>query len=122
MYILQIYFTALSNSIVFTVNSHSKSIPSVIAIENSECSYLLWQLEMSVPGSVARYQTSFTDSMFFSFGACRTILVDPTTQRTQPRTPNMWSFSSKTKCASTALHENRLREKQDHILIEHGLY
>ena len=65
--------------------------------------YAVWQL-FCIPGSVARYHTCLTDSMSCSWGACRTIVVDPTTQRTQPSIPNICNFSCKIKCASTELH------------------
>lgn len=48
-----------------------------------------------VPGSVARFQTSITDSISRSAGACNTIVVEPTTQRIQPSIPKMCSLSRK---------------------------
>lgn len=61
------------------------------------------------PGSVARSQTSFTDSISRSCGACKTIVVEPTTHKTQPRIPKICSLSRKMMCASTALqtHKNQ---------------
>lgn len=59
--------------------------------------------EIEKPGSVASTQTSLTDSIFLSWGACKTIVVDPTTHRTHPSMPNICSLSSKMKWASTAL-------------------
>lgn len=50
-----------------------------------------------LPGSVARDHTSFTDSIFFSTGACKTIVVEPTRQRIHPTTPKMCNLSSKMK-------------------------
>ena len=46
-----------------------------------------------LPGCVARCHTSLTDSIFLSSGACKTIVVEPTTHRIQPRTPKICSFS-----------------------------
>ena len=41
------------------------------------------------PGSVASCHTCLTDSMSLSIGACITIVVEPTRQRTQPTTPKI---------------------------------
>lgn len=59
--------------------------------------------EKHIPGSVARSQTSFTELISRSWGACRTMVVEPTTHKAQPRIPNMCSFSCNIICASTAL-------------------
>lgn len=63
--------------------------------------------QFCVPGSIARFHTSLTDLISFSGGACKTMLVEPTTHRTHPRMPKICNFSSKMKCANTALQEAR---------------
>jgi hypothetical protein len=43
--------------------------------------------------------------MLRSCGAWSTIVIDPTTQRTQPSMPKVCSFSCRMACASAALHK-----------------
>lgn len=59
--------------------------------------------KIGIPGSVARSHTSLTESISRSCGACRTIVVEPTMHKIQPRIPKMCSFSRKIACASAAL-------------------
>lgn len=72
-------------------------------------------MRKDLPGSVARSHTSVTDSISRSWGACRTIVVDPTTHRTQPRTPKTCSFSRKMIWASTALRNQFIMSAFEHI-------
>lgn len=86
-----------------------------------------------IPGSVASCHTSLTECIFLSWGACKTIVVEPTTQRTHPSTPKICNFSSKIKWASTALirdiflvicmhrptKNERLHRKQTHNIIKY---
>ena len=65
-----------------------------------------------IPGCVARCHISFIESIFLSFGACKTIPIEPTTHSMQPTTPNMCKFSFRTKCASTALHEQNIKQER----------
>lgn len=52
---------------------------------------------------MAKSHTSLTESIPRSCGAWRTMVVDPTTHKAQPRTPKICSLSCKIICASTAL-------------------
>jgi len=74
--------------------------------------YIYWVQEVIyhvgtwLPGSIARSHTSVTDSISRSWGACKTIVVDPTTHKTQPRIPKICSLSLKIIWARAALQEN----------------
>ena len=45
---------------------------------------VITMFQLLIPGSVARSQTSLTESISRSCGAWSAIVIDPTTQRTQP--------------------------------------
>jgi len=64
------------------------------------------QKQATLPGSVARLHTSVTDSISRSGGACKTIVVEPTTHNTQPSIPKICNFSFKIISARTALQQN----------------
>lgn len=70
---------------------------------------VIFQVGTWLPGSIARSQTSVTDSISRSWGAWRTIVVDPTTHKAQPRTPKICSLSRKIIWARAALQKQKTK-------------
>jgi hypothetical protein len=59
---------------------------------------------VDVPGCIAMFQISLTDSNSASGGECRMMTMEPTMHRRHPSIPNRCSFSWRMTCARTALH------------------
>lgn len=91
-------------------------------VSNRITIWYYFKAETWLPGSIARPHTSGTDSITLSWGACRTIVVDPTTHKAQPRTPKICSLSRKIIWARAALQDNIKNQNLSRVVHKYEAY
>lgn len=104
-YIMLLFISLLSWASYFGVNLIQQwGNLRIIEVRQFCADTKILTIMMHSPGSVARSQTSFTDSIVRSLGAWSTIVVDPTMQSTHPTIPRKCNRSLRITCAKAALH------------------